>query len=161
MSLARPKKLEFLLQSGRSMQTLLKPNDDLRRDSRFMELCHFLNHNFKKGRLSYEIKTYAVTSLDDQSGIIEWVENTTALRAILMKIYKKMNISISTKDCQDIKDLKITEYEKFTKYLLPRFPSIFMRWFFERFASVDKWNAAIRDYSHSMATMSMVGYIVG
>jgi serine/threonine-protein kinase ATR len=160
-SLQRPKKLRISFNNSKSMNVLLKPKDDLRRDSRFMELCYFLNRNFSKNRLKYDVKTFAVTPLNDECGIIEWVENTAGLRNVLIKTYKKVNISVQRRDMKDIIEMKIDEYEKFTKFLLPRFPPILMRWFFEKFPSLDRWNAAVKDYSHSMAVMSMIGYIMG
>ena len=160
-SLQRPKKLRISFNNSKYMNVLLKPKDDLRRDSRFMELCYFLNRNFAKNRLKYDVKTFAVTPLNDECGIIEWVENTAGLRNVLIKTYKKVNISVQRRDMKDIIEMKIDEYEKFTKFLLPRFPPILMRWFFEKFPSLERWSAAVKDYSHSMAVMSMIGYIMG
>ena len=160
-SLQRPKKVRFILNNSKHLTALLKPKDDLRKDCRFMELCRFLNLNFMKLKEKYEIKIYAVTPLNDECGIIEWVENTASFRSILLKSYKKLGVSIATRDLKDILAMQISPYEKFVKFFLPKFQPIFMRWFFEKFPSVLRWKNAIQAYTHSLAVMSMVGYIIG
>lgn len=160
-SLQRPKKIKFILNSSRHMTALLKPKDDLRKDCRFMELCRFLNLSFMKLKEKYEIKIYAVTPLNDECGIIEWVEHTLSFRGLLLKSYKKLGISISNRDLKDILGMQISPYEKFVKFLLPKFQPIFMRWFFEKFPSVIKWRNATKAYTNSIAVMSMVGFIIG
>jgi serine/threonine-protein kinase ATR len=42
-----------------------------------------------------DIKTYAVTPLNDECGLIEWVDNLKTLRDILLKLYKQKDISIN------------------------------------------------------------------
>lgn len=160
-SLQRPKKIKFILNNSRQMIALLKPKDDLRKDCRFMELCRFLNLSFMKLKEKHEIKIYAVTPLNDECGIIEWVENTVSFRGLLLKSYKKLGISISNRDLKDILGMQISPYEKFVKFLLPKFQPIFMRWFFEKFPSVLKWRNATKAYTNSIAVMSMVGFIIG
>lgn len=160
-SLQRPKKIKFILNSSRQMTALLKPKDDLRKDCRFMELCKFLNLSFMKLKEKYEIKIYAVTPLNDECGIIEWVEHTASFRGLLLKSYKKLGISIANRDLKDILAMQISPYEKFVKFLLPKFQPIFMRWFFEKFPSVLKWRNATKAYTNSIAVMSMVGFIIG
>lgn len=44
-----------------------------------------------------DVKTYAVISLNDTAGIIEWVEGTHGLRIILDALYKKKGVSINVK----------------------------------------------------------------
>ena len=163
LSLQRPKKIRFVLNNSKHMTALLKPKDDLRKDSRFMELCLFLNLNFVKlkSRAKYGIKIFAVTPLNDECGIIEWVECTASFRSILLKSYKSLGISIANRDLKDILAMQISSYEKFVKFFLPKFPPIFMRWFFEKFPSIIRWKNATLDYANSVAVMSMVGYIVG
>lgn len=160
-SLQRPKKIRFTLNNSRHMTALLKPKDDLRKDCRFMELCRFLNLNFLKHKEKYEIKIYAVTPLNEECGIIEWVEHTASFRGILLKSYKKLGISIAIRDLKDILAMQISSYEKFVKFYLPKFPPIFLRWFFEKFPSVIRWKNANQAYTNSLAVMSMVGFIIG
>jgi len=102
------------------MQSLLKPKDDLRKDSRFMELCRFLNRSFSKLETNYAVKIFAVTPLNDECGIIEWAEKTTSFRSILLRIYRKMGISVATRDLKDILAMKASPYEKFVNHFLPK-----------------------------------------
>ena len=100
---------------------LLKPKDDLRKDSRFMELCEFLKNIFRKHGDEFQMTTFAVTALNDECGIIEWVFETSSFRGILLKLYKKQGISFATRDIKDLLSLKISSLEKFVCHLLPRY----------------------------------------
>lgn len=106
-SLARPKKIGIIGSDSRSYNFLLKPKDDLRKDSRILEFFHVLNKLFRwevKSRrrnlckpflLLYatgsnlyfkDIRTFAVIPLNEECGIVEWVPHTTTFRNILTKL---------------------------------------------------------------------------
>lgn len=44
-----------------------------------------------------DIKTYAVTPLNEECGLIEWVDNLKTLRDILLKLYKQKDIPIKVR----------------------------------------------------------------
>jgi len=46
-----------------------------------------------------DIKTYAVTPLNEECGLIEWVDNLKTLRDILLKLYKQKDIPIKVSLC--------------------------------------------------------------
>lgn len=57
-------------------------------------LCVFvrvqcLRKDAESRRRELHIRTYAVIPLNEECGIIEWVNNTTGLRHILTKLYKE------------------------------------------------------------------------
>lgn len=88
-SLQRPKKLTIIGSDGKGYIFLCKAEDDLRKDSRLMELNSIINRLFKKDSESrkrglriyiiicLDISTYAVIPLNEVCGLIEWVPNTT------------------------------------------------------------------------------------
>ena len=47
-------------------------------------------------RRNLYIRTYAVTPLNENSGIIEWIENLSTLRSILLKLYAERGIGSVT-----------------------------------------------------------------
>ena len=59
----------------------------------YVDICH--------GSQSYlhfiDIKTYAVTPLNEECGLIEWVDNLKTLRDILLKLYKQKDIPIKVR----------------------------------------------------------------
>jgi serine/threonine-protein kinase ATR len=45
--------------------------------------------------LSKDIKTYAVTPLNEECGLIEWVDNLRTLREIVMKLLRERGITLN------------------------------------------------------------------
>ncbi|KAJ9091818.1 hypothetical protein QFC19_008931 [Naganishia cerealis] len=92
-SLQRPKKLCFIGDNGRKYNFLAKPEDDLRKDARLMEFNSMINKllkgNTETRRRNLYIRTYAVMPLNEECGLLEWVNNTVPLRSILTKLYER------------------------------------------------------------------------
>lgn len=126
-SLQKPRKIGIRGSDGKMYNILCKPKDDLRKDQRLMEFNNMINRLFKKDvesskrrmcKLSnvchllfvplpsdqeitvVDIKTYAVTPLNEECGLIEWVDNLRALRDIVIKLLRERgiapNVSFST-----------------------------------------------------------------
>ena len=51
--------------------------------------------------------------------------------------------------------------ETFRDVILPKHPSVFHEWFLEKFPEPSRWFSSRLAYASSLATMSIVGYIVG
>jgi len=98
-SLQKPKKIQLRGSDGRLYTMLCKPKDDLRKDNRLMEFTGIVNRCLKRDadsrRRELHIRTFTVTPLNEECGLLEWVENTAGLRPILMKIYKEKGIYMS------------------------------------------------------------------
>lgn len=65
-----------------------------------------LRKDAESRRRELHIRTYAVIPLNEECGIIEWVNNTAGLRHILTKLYKERGISLH-KDYTSRKGLTI------------------------------------------------------
>lgn len=89
-SLQRPKKVLVTCSDGVKRAFLCKPKDDIRKDMRFLELASIANTLFNEDR---RMQTYAAIPLNEENGIIEWVNNTASLRSILAKLYKEIGIT--------------------------------------------------------------------
>lgn len=98
-SLQRPKKVIAICSDGSRRAFLCKPKDDLRKDMRFLELATLVNSILPEG---LKIQTYAALPLNEDSGIIEWVEHTVSLRAVLGRLYKDAGITISFPEFREL-----------------------------------------------------------
>uniref|UniRef100_A0A670Y2E2 Serine/threonine-protein kinase ATR n=1 Tax=Pseudonaja textilis TaxID=8673 RepID=A0A670Y2E2_PSETE len=168
-SLQKPKKITLKGSDGKSYIMMCKPKDDLRKDCRLMEFNSLINKCLRKDaesrRRELHIRTYAVIPLNEECGIIEWVNNTAGLRNILIKLYKEKGIYMTGKElrqCIIPKTAPLSEKLKvFKETLLPRHPPIFHEWFLRKFPDPTSWYSSRSAYCRSTAVMSMVGYMLG
>lgn len=167
-SLQKPRKLTALGSDGNSYGLMCKPKDDLRKDQRLMEFNSMINRSLKRdaesSRRQLYIKTYAVTPLNEECGIIEWVDGLKTLRDILLALYKAQGISVNYREIELYCDEACKSESKlpfFTEKVLGQFPPVFHKWFVQQFPEPSTWFAARLRYTRSCAVMSMVGTILG
>jgi serine/threonine-protein kinase ATR len=167
-SLQKPRKLTARGSDGRRYGLLCKPKDDLRKDQRLMEFNSMINRSLKRdaesSRRQLYIKTYAVTPLNEECGIIEWVDGLKTLRDILLALYKTLGISPNYREIELCCE-QATKHESkifyYTEKVLGMFPPVFHKWFVQQFPEPSAWFAARLRYTRSAAVMSMVGTILG
>ncbi|RYP77529.1 hypothetical protein DL771_001102 [Monosporascus sp. 5C6A] len=167
-SLAKPRKLTARGSNGVNYGLLIKPKDDLRTDQRLMEFNGMINRSLKRdaesSRRQLYIRTYAVTPLNEECGIIEWVSGLKTLRDILLSIYRSKGVTpnyghlaaMMRDAATGDKNTKI-----FTEGVLGTFPPVLPQWFISQFPNPTAWFAARLRYTRSCAVMSMVGTILG
>ncbi|RYP81209.1 hypothetical protein DL769_002101 [Monosporascus sp. CRB-8-3] len=167
-SLAKPRKLTARGSNGVNYGLLIKPKDDLRTDQRLMEFNGMINRSLKRdaesSRRQLYIRTYAVTPLNEECGIIEWVSGLKTLRDILLSIYRSKGVvpnyghlaAMMRDAATGDKNTKI-----FTDGVLGTFPPVLPQWFISQFPNPTAWFAARLRYTRSCAVMSMVGTILG
>ncbi|XP_062295726.1 serine/threonine-protein kinase ATR [Scomber scombrus] len=167
-SLQKPKKISLKGSDGRSYTMMCKPKDDLRKDCRLMEFNCLINKCLRKDaesrRRELHICTYAVIPLNEECGIIEWVNNTTGLRHILTKLYKERGIYLSGKELRKLilpKTAPFDEKLRNHEMLCARHTPVFYEWFLRTFPDPTSWYSSRSAYCRSTAVMSMVGYILG
>ena len=120
-SLQKPRKITITGSNGSKYTFLCKPKDDLRKDARLMEFASMINRLLKKDPeaiqrrlrklpdplptllvcsqcLMLDIRTYHVTPLNEECGLIEWVNNVRPFRDILFKQYKKRGIVVNVRE---------------------------------------------------------------
>uniref|UniRef100_A0A3P9LDR2 Serine/threonine-protein kinase ATR n=1 Tax=Oryzias latipes TaxID=8090 RepID=A0A3P9LDR2_ORYLA len=164
-SLQKPKKISLRGSDGRSYTMMCKPKDDLRKDCRLMEFNCLINKCLRKHaesrRRELHIRTYAVIPLNEECGIIEWVNNTAGLRHILTKLYKE-RVYLSGKELRKLILPKTAPFEEklriHKEVLCARHPPVFHEWFLRTFPDPTSSRSA---YCRSTAVMSMVGYVLG
>ncbi|CDP14533.1 unnamed protein product [Coffea canephora] len=170
-SLQRPKKVFLFGSDGTKRPFLCKPKDDLRKDARMMEFNAMINRLLSKcpesRRRKLYIRTFAVTPLTEDCGMVEWVSHTRGLRPILQDIYiscRKFDRQKTNPQIKRIYDQcqgKMPEEEMLKNKILPMFPPAFHRWFLNTFSEPAAWFRARVAYAHTTAVWSMVGHIVG
>ncbi|KAI1464606.1 uncharacterized protein F4812DRAFT_160831 [Daldinia caldariorum] len=167
-SLAKPRKLTARGSNGVNYGLLIKPKDDLRTDQRLMEFNSMINRSLKRdaesSRRQLYIKTYAVTPLNEECGIIEWVDGLKTLRDILLGIYRSRGIIPNYQHlAQMMKDAASGDKNTkiFSETILGMFPPVLPNWFIAQFPNPSAWFAARLRYTRSCAVMSMVGTILG
>lgn len=167
-SLAKPRKLTARGSNGVNYGLLIKPKDDLRTDQRLMEFNSMINRSLKRdaesSRRQLYIRTYAVTPLNEECGIIEWVDGLRTIRDILLNIYRTRSIVPNYQQlAQMMKDALIGEnnIKLFTEDILGMFPAVLPNWFIAQFPNPSAWFTARLRYTRSCAVMSMVGTILG
>ena len=167
-SLQRPRRISIRGSDGHVYALLCKPKDDLRKDQRLMEFNAMINRSLKKDAESSKrrlyIKTYAVTPLNEECGLIEWIDNLKTLRDILLNAYKQKNISINYNELRNLLNEASSTPSKipiFTNRVLGKFPPAFHEWFVDMFPEPSAWFAARLRYTRSCAVMSIVGHVLG
>jgi serine/threonine-protein kinase ATR len=167
-SLQKPRKLTARGSDGKTYGLMCKPKDDLRKDQRLMEFNSMINRSLKRdaesSRRQLYIKTYAVTPLNEECGIIEWVDGLKTLRDILLGLYKAKGVQVNYREIEMFCDEATKSVEKlpfFTEKVLGQFPPILHKWFVQQFPEPSTWFAARLRYTRSCAVMSMVGTILG
>lgn len=125
MSMQKPKKLTFIGSDGTIYPFLCKPNDDLRKDYRMIELFDLVNSLFKKEtgqlRSKMNIARFTVTPLNEEAGLVEWVPNTCSFRSIILNYYKREGVNVSLRDIRlnQKTDTELVSY--FENEVLPRY----------------------------------------
>ncbi|ROW10526.1 hypothetical protein VMCG_01626 [Cytospora schulzeri] len=167
-SLAKPRRLTARGTDGKLYNLLIKPKDDLRTDQRLMEFNSMINRSLKRdaecSRRQLYIRTYAVTPLSEECGILEWVDGLKTLRDILLGIYKTRGIAPNYGQIAQMnKEASLSDKNigLFTEQVLGMFPPVLQNWFTSQFPNPSAWFAARLKYTRSCAVMSMVGTILG
>lgn len=167
-SLAKPRRLTARGTDGKSYMLLIKPKDDLRTDQRLMEFNGMINRSLKRdaesSRRQLYIRTYAVTPLNEECGIIEWVPGIKTIRDILISLYASRKIYpdyMMLRQLMDEASASESKVRIFTDDVLGRFPPMLHLWFTQQFPNPSAWFAARLRYTRSCAVMSMVGTILG
>ncbi|CAO1612632.1 unnamed protein product [Jaminaea pallidilutea] len=168
-SLQKPRKVVVIAGDGKRYPFLCKPKDDLRKDARLMEFDSMINGllqtNSESRKRRLLCRTYGVTTLNEDCGLIEWVPNTIGLRHVLNKLYQSKGIPIYSNEIRLAMDearLSARSSGKiFEEKVLRRFPSVFHEWFLNTFPEPATWLRARQAYARSAAVMSMVGSVLG
>jgi serine/threonine-protein kinase ATR len=88
-SKAKPKTLTLSTTCGSTVKFLVKQekNGDLRKDARLMEFNSVVNGLLQEDqdgrRRSLRLRTFSVVCLNEECGVLEWVDNTNCVRHLI------------------------------------------------------------------------------
>lgn len=165
-----PKKLTFLCSDGISRNMLVKGKDDLRQDAVMQQVFHFMNVLLKNKKSSCKrnlsIRTYKIVPLTQMSGILEFCDNTNTLGNYLLQAhakYRPEELPVSQCRLMMTECAKKKPEDKLKQFNLicKKFSPVFQHFFTENFLGPVEWFEKRMFYTNSVATTSMVGYIMG
>jgi serine/threonine-protein kinase ATR len=178
-SKARPKTITVVTTCGQVIRFLCKQekDGDLRKDARMMEVNTALNRILLEDpegrRRNLRIRTYSVTCLNEECGLLEWVENTQCVRHLISDshelggpiLYPLVNHQIITKPFHSMQtslahDLMAMKLD-YQKMITNNYRPCLHLWFLENFPDPTEWLEARTKFTRSTAVWSSVGYIVG
>jgi len=163
---------------------------DLRKDARVQDLNNVINRlmSTNQGKAQdrqrrLRLRTFAVTCLSEDSGILEWVPNTSSLRSIIGKTYNPQASPFSGRrsghrlanfgdpmlktnyeKCQSLffnsRDLKGAT-RLFEDLCLKPNPPLLYWWFVQTFRDPHTWYEARTRFAQSSAIWSAVCHIIG
>ncbi|XP_036180388.1 serine-protein kinase ATM isoform X7 [Myotis myotis] len=169
-----PKIIDCVGSDGKERRQLVKGRDDLRQDAvmqQVFQMCNtLLQRNTETRKRKLTICTYKVVPLSQRSGVLEWCTGTVPIGEFLVnnengahKRYRPKDISAY--QCQKkMMDAQKKSYEE--KYetfmdICKNFQPVFRYFCMEKFLDPAVWFEKRLAYTRSVATSSIVGYILG
>eukprot|EP00071_Canis_lupus_P020251 XP_013968668.1 serine-protein kinase ATM isoform X1 [Canis lupus familiaris] len=169
-----PKIIDCLGSDGKERRQLVKGRDDLRQDAvmqQVFQMCNtLLQRNTETRKRKLTICTYKVVPLSQRSGVLEWCTGTVPIGEFLVnnengahKRYRPEDLSAlhCQKKMMDVQKKSFEEkYETFMD-ICQKFQPVFRYFCMEKFLDPAVWFEKRLAYTRSVATSSIVGYILG
>lgn len=173
-----PKRITCIGTDGQKYIQLLKGKDDPRQDAVMQQVFTIMNDLLKANKTASKrnlcVTTYKVVPLSQMSGIIEWCSDSMPICSYLLGesgrvgAHAKYNPQdLSHRKCRESLDklhkVSAPTSKKLGEYLsiCKKFKPVFRYFFLENFASPSEWHSMQTNYTRSVATSSMIGYILG
>ncbi|XP_071591031.1 serine-protein kinase ATM-like isoform X2 [Heliangelus exortis] len=152
----------------------IKGRDDLRQDAvmqQVFQMCNtLLQQNTETRKRKLTIRRYKVVPLTQRSGVLEWCSGTTPIGEFLVNVEEGAHKRYRPKDyssyqCQKImmEAQKKDSEEKYNIFMkvCENFQPVFRYFCMEKFLDPAVWFEKRLAYTRSVATSSIVGYILG
>uniref|UniRef100_A0A8C5CNQ1 non-specific serine/threonine protein kinase n=1 Tax=Gadus morhua TaxID=8049 RepID=A0A8C5CNQ1_GADMO len=167
-----PKIIDCVGSDGRSHRQLVKGQDDLRQDAvmqQVFSMCStLLQRNAETRRRKLHIRRYKVVPFSQRSGVLEWCSGTVPIGEFLVDPQKGAHGRFRPRDWTNLACRKkmmvsrglegqLTAYSEVCRHFRP----VFRHFCMERFLDPAVWMEKRLAYTRSVATSSIVGYIVG
>ncbi|GAV00928.1 TOR [Ramazzottius varieornatus] len=168
----RPRKICIKGSNGKDYTFLLKGHEDLRQDERVMQLFGLVNSlllgNPDTAKRNLTIQRYAVIPLSPNSGLLGWVPHCDTLHALVRDYREKKKILLNIEHrimlrmAPDYDHLTLMQkVEVFEHALENTNGDDLAKVLWLKSPSSEDWFDRRTNYSRSLATMSMVGYVLG
>uniref|UniRef100_A0A6P4EBP2 Serine/threonine-protein kinase ATM n=1 Tax=Drosophila rhopaloa TaxID=1041015 RepID=A0A6P4EBP2_DRORH len=170
-----PVKVLCVCSDGQTRAQLIKGKDDLRQDAVMQQVFGIVNELLKQDSEFIErklkLRTYKVTPLSMRSGILEWCTNSTPVGHYLVvegkggahARYRPNDWNnnhcrkLSASHLKSTKEKRYEVYKQICEHLKP----VFHYFLLEKFPIPGMWFERRLAYTNSVATTSMVGYVLG
>ncbi|TSP46813.1 Serine-protein kinase ATM [Bagarius yarrelli] len=169
-----PKILDCVGSDGQSRRQLVKGQDDLRQDAvmqQVFQMCStLLQRNADTRRRKLNIRRYKVVPFSQRSGVLEWCSGTVPIGEFLVdpqkgahKRFRPQDWSSMTcrKKMMEAQKLEFDKKVQVYMEVCQSFRPVFRYFCMERFLDPAVWMEKRLAYTRSVATSSIVGYIVG
>ncbi|XP_030331993.1 serine-protein kinase ATM isoform X1 [Strigops habroptila] len=169
-----PKIIDCVGSDGKERRQLVKGHDDLRQDAvmqQVFQMCNtLLQQNTETRKRKLTIRRYKVVPLSQRSGVLEWCSGTTPIGEFLVNTEEGAHKRYRPKDyssyhCQKMMMAaqKKNSEEKYIVFmeLCENFQPVFRYFCMEKFLDPAVWFEKRLAYTRSVATSSIVGYILG
>ncbi|KAK4695205.1 serine/threonine-protein kinase mTOR, partial [Lecanoromycetidae sp. Uapishka_2] len=168
----RPRRMTMRGSDGVGYEFCLKGHEDIRQDERVMQLFGLvntlLNHDGESFKRHLNIQRYPAIPLSQQSGLLGWVPNSDTMHN-LIKEYREhrrilLNIEhrIMLQMAPDYDNLTLMQKVEVFSYAMDNTTGKDLyRVLWLKSKSSESWLERRTNYTRSLATMSMVGYILG
>eukprot|EP00605_Chrysophyceae_sp_TOSAG23-4_P002524 GSChrysophyteH1.ASY1.ANO1.2789.1 assembled CDS len=177
-SKAKPKTVYLQTTDGKTIKFLAKQekNGDLRKDSRMMEFNTVVNRLFQDDsetrRRNLKLRTYAVVCLNEECGILEWVNSTSCVRHLIQESHSYQPLQYPQVPMREVMESfpaiqttygdNMEELVKaYRQLVMDKYRPCFHLWFLEAFPDPTAWFGARTTFTRSMAAWSVVGYLIG
>ena len=169
----RPRKLSIVGSDGVEYAFLLKGHEDLRQDERVMQLFGLVNtllaQDAQTTQKNLNIHRYSVIPLAPNSGLIQWLENSDTLHALIKEYRDKRSILIHVETLlMKIFSNKLYEHltviqklEVFEHALSKTSGLDLCHVLWLKSQDSETWLDRRTNYTRSLAVMCMVGYVLG
>uniref|UniRef100_A0A674EVG6 non-specific serine/threonine protein kinase n=1 Tax=Salmo trutta TaxID=8032 RepID=A0A674EVG6_SALTR len=169
-----PKIIECVGSDGKSRRQLVKGQDDLRQDAVMQQVFHMcsmlLQRNTETRKRKLNIRRYKVVPFSKRSGVLEWCSGTIPIGDFLIDPQKGAHTRFCPQDWTSITcRKKMMESQRLGSSgktqafseVCQNFQPVFRYFCMERFLDPAVWLEKRLAYTRSVATSSIVGYIVG
>eukprot|EP01064_Diplonema_japonicum_P019905 TRINITY_DN2882_c0_g1_i3.p1 TRINITY_DN2882_c0_g1~~TRINITY_DN2882_c0_g1_i3.p1 ORF type:complete len:2463 (+),score=482.32 TRINITY_DN2882_c0_g1_i3:61-7449(+) len=177
LSKQRPRKMSIHGSDGKEYKFLLKGHEDLRLDERVMQLFGLVNALLQSDtatamKTALQIQRYPVIPLNSNVGLIGWVDNTDTLHTLVKEFRerKKMRINVEYQHMvqlcyqqdQAYEHLPLINKVELFEYMMENTTGQDLyKVLWLQSGTAEVWVERRTTYTLSLATMSMVGYILG
>ena len=168
----RPRKLSIVGSDGKVYTFLLKGHEDLRQDKRVMQLFGLvntmLNNDSETSQKDLRIKGYSVIPLSPESGLIQWLHDTNTMHALIKDYREQRKVLLNIEHrlmltmAPTYPLLTLIQKVEVFEYALARTSGLDLAkilWLHS--PTSEQWLERRMNYTHSLAVMSMVGYVLG
>ena len=168
----RPRRIVMLGSNGEAFKFLLKGNEDLRQDERVMQVLKLVNTMLEKNASTAKkdlfTVPYAVTPLNDNAGLCGWLEQCDTVNSLMREYRESHKIAVDIERqlmnsmVMSVDTLALVQKIEVFEYALENTDSLDLaRIMWLRSPNAEIWLDRRTAYIRTLATMSMVGHIIG